>query len=113
MPLTWLYPVRNGFANRPISLGSVDLSKELTSQPFFILVTKRYYPSSYSPFFSQVKEVALDYFNCNHSGNVTKLRRTVHKLNAGKNFIIIYIAIMYSYFLMLNFNDQSGFNYGN
>jgi hypothetical protein len=60
----------------------MDLSSELKKGPVLLLITRRYYPSSFSPFYSQVKEVALDYFNCNRSGNVTKLRKTTHKLTS-------------------------------
>jgi len=81
-PITWAYQVRTGFANRPVALGPTDLATELRKGPIVLLITRRYYPSSFSPFYSQVKEVALDYFNCNKSGNVTKLRRTTHKLTA-------------------------------
>lgn len=83
-PITWSYQVRNGFASKPVALGASDLSQELSNRPLFLLVTRRYYPSAYSPFYALLKEVALDYFNCNKSLNVTKLRRITHKLNAGK-----------------------------
>ena len=84
-PLTWAYRVRSGFSNRPVTLGPVDLAQELTNGPVLLLITRRYYPSAYSPFYAQVKEVALDYFNCNRSGNVTRLRRYTHKINSGKS----------------------------
>ncbi|CAG7729366.1 unnamed protein product [Allacma fusca] len=81
-PITWAYRVRNGFSNRPVTLGPIDLAQELSNGPVLLLITRRYYPAAYSPFYAQVKEVALDYFNCNKSGNVTRLRRYAHKINS-------------------------------
>lgn len=85
VPITWVYALRNGFANRPVALGPHDFAQQLSKGPTLLLVSRRYFPSAHSPFYMQVKEVALDYFNCNRSGNVTKLRRTAHKVNSGND----------------------------
>ena len=105
-PVTWAYRVRSGFANRPVALGPVDLFEELSKGPVFLLITRRYFPSAYSPFYAQVKEVALDYFNCNKSGNVTKLRRITHKINAGKKkkYLSILIRGYRELVLVVTFN---------
>lgn len=87
-PITWAYQVRTGFANRAVALGPMDFFDELSKGPVMLLITRRYFPSSYSPFYAQVKEVALDYFNCNKSGNVTRLKTTTHQINSGKYHFI-------------------------